>query len=61
MDKIKKIDKVKKPPFLSDEEINSAFDKAFDSPINFDHKPTLEEIMLIRLRAVAQAQWDKAI
>ncbi len=47
-----------KPPLLSDEEINKAFDEAFDTPISFDHKPTPEEIITIRLRAVAQAQWN---
>ena len=44
------------PPLLSDVEINKAFDEAFDKPISFDHKPTPEEIITIRLRAVAEAQ-----
>ncbi len=47
-----------KPLLLSDDEINKAFDEAFDKPISFDHKPTPEEIITIRLRAVAQAQWN---
>ena len=45
-----------KPPLLSDEEINKAFDEAFDKPIYLDHEPTPEEIITIRLRAVAQTQ-----
>uniref|UniRef100_A0A6M3IY88 Uncharacterized protein n=1 Tax=viral metagenome TaxID=1070528 RepID=A0A6M3IY88_9ZZZZ len=43
---------------LSDKEILAAYDNAFDNPVNFDHKPTPEEILLIRLRAVAKAQED---
>ena len=50
--------KLDKPPLLSDVEINKAFDEAFDKPIYLDHKPTSEEIITIRLRAVAQAQWN---
>ena len=50
-----------RPLLLSDEEINKAFDEAFDKPISFDHKPTPEEIITIRLRAVAQAQWQADI
>ena len=42
-----------------DEEIQSAFDEAFDKPVYLDHEPTPEEIILIRLRAVAQAQHQK--
>lgn len=44
---------------LSDEEINKAWDDAFDKPIEFDHKPTAEEIFMIRMKAVAQAQLDQ--
>ena len=49
---------LEKPKVLSDEKINTAFDGAFDTPIELDHKPTPKEIILIRLRAVAQAQLD---
>lgn len=41
---------------LSDEELNKAWDNAFEKPINFDHKPTGDELLTIRLRAVAKAQ-----
>ena len=43
---------------LDDVEINRAFDNAFDKPVLLDHKPTPDEIITIRLRAVAQAQVD---
>ena len=43
---------------ITDEQINRAFDGAFDKPLYFDYKPTEEEIITIRLRAVAQAQLD---
>ena len=41
---------------LSDEETNKAFDNAFDKEVFFTHEPTVEEIITIRLKAVAQAQ-----
>ncbi len=40
---------------LSDEELNKAYDGAFDKPMDFDHKPTADELHTIRLRAVSQA------
>jgi hypothetical protein len=43
-----------KPALLTDEEINKAFDSAFDKDVYFDPKPTTEEILTIRLRSVAQ-------
>ena len=46
---------------LTDEEVDRAFDGAFDKPMNFDHKPTQEEILLIRLKAVAEAQINKVL
>ena len=46
---------------LEDSELNRALDNAFDVPINFDHKPTAEEIITIRLRAMAQAQLSRTI
>ena len=45
-----------RPPLLSDEELNKAFDSAFDEPVDFDHEPTPEEVINIRFRAIAQAQ-----
>lgn len=48
----------KELPLISDEELNKAFDGAFDKAINFDHKPTPEEIVTLRFRAIAQAQRD---
>lgn len=50
---------IQKPEILNDEEVNKAWDGAFDKPINFDHKPTAEEMFTIRLKAVAQVQRDK--
>lgn len=44
---------------IRDEKIMEAFDGAFDKPIDFDHKPTVDEIFIIRLRAVAQAQAEE--
>ena len=41
---------------LSDERLNETWNNTFDIPVNFDHKPTVEEIFTLRLRAVAQAQ-----
>jgi len=40
---------------VSDEELNKAYDGAFDKPMDFDHKPTADELHTIRLRAVSQA------
>ena len=39
---------------LTDEEILSAFDGDF-SPVYFDHNPTADEVMLIKLKLVVQA------
>ncbi len=50
-----------KPPILSEEAINKAWDDAFDKPVMLDHKPTADEILTIRLRMVAQAQRDTDI
>lgn len=44
---------------LTPEEVNKAFDNAFDQPINLDHKPSPEEILTIRLEAVAVAQLNR--
>jgi len=43
---------------LNDEEINQAFDSDFGE-VHFDHKPTPEEIMLIKLRLVATKALDQ--
>lgn len=43
---------------ISDTEINKAFDGAFDKEVSFDHPPTPEDIILARLKAVAQAQLE---
>lgn len=43
---------------LSDEESKKTWETAFDKPVFLDHKPTPEEIFIIRLRAIAQAQYD---
>ncbi len=40
---------------LTDEELNYAFDHALDEGVNFDHKPTQEEIFTVYLRAVEKA------
>ena len=55
-----KDDMIAKPELLlTDEELNRAWDDAFDTPVNFDHRPTGDEILTIRLRAVAKAQLAK--
>jgi len=41
---------------LSDSELMNAWENAFEKGIYFDHKPTPEDIITLRLRAVAQAQ-----
>lgn len=48
----------KEMPVLGDDEINTAFEEAFAKPIYLAHKPTPEEILLIRLKAIAKAQRD---
>ena len=47
------------PELLSDEALNQVFNNAFDKPVSLDHKPTVDEIFTIRLRAVAQTQLAK--
>ncbi len=49
-----------KPNILSDEKLNEAFDGDFGE-VHFDHKPTAEDIFLIKLKLVAQAQNDYTI
>lgn len=41
---------------LTDEELNQAFAGAFDKDVFFDHKPTPEEIITLRFRAIRDAQ-----
>ncbi len=43
---------------LTDEQIWEAWANAFDKDVYFDHKPTPEEIMLIRIRAVLKEAKD---
>lgn len=45
---------------LTPEQIDKAFEDAFEKPITFDHKPTPDEIFALKLKAVAQAQLAKA-
>jgi len=47
-----------KPEIPSDKELNKAFDDTFAKPVNFDHKPTKEEIFTLELRAVSQFSID---
>jgi len=46
---------------LTDKEIKEAWDNAFEKGINFDHKPAVDELFQIKLRAVAQAQLAKLL
>ena len=50
-------DKIEKPEILSDEDILKAFDSDFGE-VYFDHKPTPEELFLIKLKLVAHVQRD---
>ena len=40
---------------LTDKQIWEAWDNAFEKDVYFDHKPTPEEIMLVRIKAVLKA------
>jgi len=44
---------------LTDEEIMEAWDNAFDKDIYFDHKPTPEGILLVRIKAVLKEVDDR--
>lgn len=46
---------------LTDDEIDQAFEDTFETPVTFDHKPTVEEIFALKLGSVAQAQIDEII
>ena len=48
------------PRLLKPEELNKAFDGDFGE-VQFDHKPTAEDIFLIKLKLVAQAQDIKSV
>ncbi len=50
---------MKELPVLNREEIMKAFESAFDKGIYLNHKPTEEDFIYIRLRAVAQRDADK--
>ena len=41
---------------LTDKQLLEAWDNAFDSSIAFYHKPTAEDILLVRIKAVLKAQ-----
>ena len=49
----------KQPALLTDEELKAAWDGAFDNPVTFTKKPTVEDLFNVRLRAIAKAQLDK--
>jgi len=44
---------------LTPEETEKAFDNAFETPVDLDHKPTIEEIFALTLKAVTKAQLEK--
>ena len=46
---------------LTDEELNKAFDDTFEKGMDFDHKPSPEEIFTLQLRSVALAQEAKTL
>jgi len=41
---------------LTDKDLLEAWENTFEQAVYFDHQPTADEIITIRLRAVAQAQ-----
>ena len=41
---------------LTDKEILAAWEGAFDKPVSLAHKPTAEDIILIRCKAVLKAE-----
>ena len=45
---------------LTDKEILEAWESAFDKPISFYHKPTADDILLIRIKAVLVAEEKKS-
>ena len=54
------IEPTKENYLLTPEEILKAFDGDFE-PVEFNHKPTPEEVLVIKLRLVAQNQLDKVL
>ena len=40
---------------LTDEKIWQAWENAFEKPVDFDHQPTVDEILLLRIKAVIKA------
>jgi len=46
---------------LTEREINKAFENTFEEPMDFDHKPTADELFTIQLNSVSQAQLSKAL
>ncbi len=51
----------REPWELTDEKLNKAFDSAFDAPLYLDHKPTPDDLITLRLKAVAQAAGQKLL
>ncbi len=45
----------REPWELTDEELNKAFDSAFDVSLYLDHKPTSDDLITHRLKSVAHA------
>ena len=45
-------------PILTREQAVKAFEDAFEKPVDFDHKPTADEIFALQVLAVAQAQLE---
>uniref|UniRef100_A0A6M3IXN4 Uncharacterized protein n=1 Tax=viral metagenome TaxID=1070528 RepID=A0A6M3IXN4_9ZZZZ len=46
---------------LTQGEIDKAWEDAFEEPVEFDHKPTAEEVFNYRLEVVADTASEKAI
>ena len=46
---------------LTPTELQTAWDDAFENGVNFDHKPTDKDMLLVRLQAVADAQDTKTL
>jgi hypothetical protein len=44
---------------ISDKEIQKAWDATFEKGIYLDHKPTADDLIKLRMKAIGQAQVDK--
>lgn len=49
----------KTSPRLTREQAVKAFEDAFEKPVDFDHKPTADEIFALQVLAVAQKQLNE--